>query len=202
MAVAPGGGLRLKLLSGVRGRVARPASVGWNIAKTLLQSLTLWAIFLFLLPAAIYYLEGSIGLAGYRFGSPFWQIAGVTLFMLGWILAYASAAFMVVKGQGTPLPADSARKLVVAGPYRYVRNPMAMGSFAQGIAVGMFLGSPLVTLYSLIGSVGWNYVVRPWEEMDLEQRFGVEYGEYREAVRCWIPRLHGYEPEDRVEESA
>lgn len=176
--------------------------MGWNIAKTLVQSLTLWAIFLFLLPAAIYYLEGSLGLAGYRFGSLFWQVAGVTLFMLGWILAYTSAAFMVVKGEGTPLPADSARKLVVAGPYRYVRNPMAMGSFAQGVAVGLFLGSPLVTLYALTGAVGWNYFVRPWEEMDLERRFGVEFVRYRDAVRCWIPRLRGYEAEVRAEESA
>jgi len=189
----------LKLLSGVRGRVARPASVGWNIAKTLAQSLTMWAIFFFLLPASIYYLEGNFGLGGYRFSSPLWQVAGVTLFMLGWILAYTSAAFMVVKGQGTPLPADSARKLVVAGPYRYVRNPMAMGSFAQGIAVGMFLGSPLVTLYALVGSVGWNYFVRSWEEMDLERRFGAEYARYRDAVRCWIPRLRGYEAEARRE---
>jgi protein-S-isoprenylcysteine O-methyltransferase Ste14 len=189
----------LKLFSNVRGRVARPASVGWNVAKTLAQSLTLWAIFLFLLPAAVYYLEGSLGLAGYRFGSPLWQVAGVTLFMLGWILAYTSAAFMVVKGRGTPLPADSARKLVVAGPYRYVRNPMAMGSFAQGVAVGLFLGSPMVTLYALIGSVGWNYFVRPWEEMDLARRFGTEYVRYRDAVRCWIPRLRGYEPETRGE---
>ncbi len=115
------------------------------------------------------------------------------LFMLGWALAYTSAAFMVVKGQGTPLPADCTRELVIAGPYRYVRNPMGMGSFAQGIAVGLFLGSPFVTMYALIGSVGWNYFVRPWEELDLERRFGEGYVRYREGVRCWVPRLKGYE---------
>ncbi len=111
----------------------------------------------------------------------------------GWALAYTSAAFMVVKGQGTPLPADCPRELVIAGPYRYVRNPMAMGSFAQDVAVGLFLGSPLVTLYALVGPVGWNYFVRPWEELDLERRFGEAYVRYREGVRCWVPRVKGYE---------
>jgi len=74
-----------------------------------------------------------------------------------------------------------------------VRNPMAMGSFAQGFAVGIFLGSPLVLIYVLIGTVGWNYFVRPWEELDLERRFGEPFVRYRDNVRCWVPRLRGYE---------
>ena len=183
----------MRLFSRVRGRVARPASVGWNVAKTLAQSLTMWVIFLFLLPAAVYYVEGVVGLGSYRFGSAVWQGVGVGLFVVGWVLAYASAGFMVVKGKGTPLPADCPRELVVAGPYRYVRNPMAMGSFAQGMAVGLFLGSPLVVGYALVGAVGWNYLVRPWEGMDLERRFGQAYVRYREGVRCWVPRLRGWE---------
>ncbi len=188
------GGPGVRLLRGVQGRVARPASLIWNIVKTLAQSLTLWAIFYFLIPAAIYYLDGILGIAQYRFTSQGWQITGVMLFVLGWILAYTSAWFMVVHGQGTPLPADCTRELVLHGPYRYVRNPMAMGSFAQGIAVGLFLGSLSVTLYALVGSVGWNYFVRPWEEMDLERRFGAPYAHYRSNVRCWIPHLRAYQP--------
>ncbi len=103
---------------------------------------------------------------------------------------------MVRYGDGTPLPADCTRRLSIAGPYRYVRNPMAMGSLAQGFAVGLFLGSPLVLLYALAGTLGWNFVVRPWEEHDLEQRFGEPYRRYRDAVRCWIPRLHPFVPDN------
>jgi protein-S-isoprenylcysteine O-methyltransferase Ste14 len=154
----------------------------------------MWLVFFFLIPAIIYYYEGRSGLRRYRFTSREWRTRGVTLFMFGWILAYTSAAFMVVYGEGTPLPADATRKLVVAGPYRYVRNPMAIGSFAQGFAVAFFLGSPAVTLYVLVGAVGWNYVVRPWEESDLEWRFGKAYVDYRDHVRCWIPNLHAYTP--------
>jgi hypothetical protein len=51
------------------------------------------------------------------------------------------------------------------------------------------LGSWIVVVYALLGSLVWNYVVRPHEEHDLEERFGAQYRAYRDAVRCWVPRL-------------
>ena len=59
-------------------------------------------------------------------------------------------------------------------------------------AVGVFVGSPLVVLYALAGGPVWNAFVRPWEEADLERRFGDPYRRYRAAVRCWVPRLTPY----------
>jgi protein-S-isoprenylcysteine O-methyltransferase Ste14 len=185
--------MRPVLLRSVRGRLARPASTRYNLVKTLTQSLTMWAIFFWLLPAVIYTFESRVGLGRYRFASRLWRVIAVAMFVLGWALAWTSAVYMVAHGDGTPLPADATRKLVVRGPYRYVRNPMGMGSFAQGIAVGLYLGSPLVTAYALAGTVGWDLLVRPWEEYDLEQRFGEPYARYREAVRCWVPRVRSYE---------
>jgi protein-S-isoprenylcysteine O-methyltransferase Ste14 len=192
VAVAPRR-LAVKVFDSVQGRVANPAGAPWNMAKTLAQMLVMWSIFFFLAPAGIYSFERRLHLTRYRFRSRRWKVAGVTLFLLGYILAQVSAVFMVVKGHGTPLPADATRQLVVAGPYRFVRNPMAMGSLAQGFAIAMFLGSPLVAVYAFVGSTGWNYLVRPWEEKDLERRFGEPYRHYRDSVRCWIPRLHPYE---------
>src|SRR5437868_6498197 len=97
-----------------------------------------------------------LGLSQYRFSSPFWQVTGVLIFVLGGVIGCICAAYFIRYGHGTPLPADSPRDLVIRGPYRYVRNPMAISSFAQGVAVGFWLGSPLVILYVLIGAVGWN----------------------------------------------
>jgi protein-S-isoprenylcysteine O-methyltransferase Ste14 len=151
------------------------------------------------LPLSIFFLEGVLGLAHYRFASAFWQLAGAIVFVAGGTLGLVSAFYMVSFGHGTPLPADCPRELVIRGPYRYVRNPMAIGSFAQGIAVGLMLGSPLVVAYALAGAIGWNYLVRPWEEMDLERRFGLPYAHYRDHVRCWVPRWHPYHVTKDVE---
>jgi protein-S-isoprenylcysteine O-methyltransferase Ste14 len=186
----------LKLLRPVRGRVARPAGFRYNYAKTLVQTASMWLFFFVALPAIIYRFESKLELARFRFASPFWKRVAAAGFLSGAALALTSAVFIVAKGEGTPLPADAPRKLVVAGPYRYVRNPMAIGSIAlQGTAVAVWLGSPLVMLYALLGTLGWDLVVRPWEEADLERRFGEPYNRYRENVRCWVPRLTPYRPE-------
>lgn len=183
------------LFRSIRGREARPAGVARNALKTLLQIVVMWSIFYALIPAGIFYVEGVVGLGQYRFTSPAWQVVGVIVFLIGGTFGLICAAYMVSYGQGTPLPADCPRKLVIKGPYRNIRNPMAIGSFAQGMAVGLWLGSPLVVIYSLVGALGWNYFVRPWEEMDLERRFGQPYAQYRDTVGCWIPRLRPYDPE-------
>ncbi|WP_286178349.1 methyltransferase family protein [Rhodopirellula sp. JC639] len=82
---------------------------------------------------------------------------------------------MVTQGGGTPLPTATAPRLVVAGPYRFVRNPLALAGILQGIAVGWLLGSVPVIVYSLTGIFAWHVFVRPAEEQDLLDRFGTRY---------------------------
>lgn len=79
--------------------------------------------------------------------------------------------------------------LIAAGPYRLVRNPMAVAGIAQAVAVGLLVGSWLVVAYGLVGSLMWNFLVRPHEEADLAARFGEEFEEYRRTVGIWVPRL-------------
>ena len=112
---------------------------------------------------------------------------GVAVFVLASALGVWSAITMSTLGEGTPLPMATAKRLVVAGPYRWVRNPMAIAGIVQGVAVGLILSSWLVVVYALAGSLLWNYAVRPHEEADLVGRFGDSYREYRGRVRCWLP---------------
>lgn len=180
------------MIGQLRCRVARPASPAWNVAKTLFQTAVFWTVFLGLLPALVYWLETYCGLDEFRFGGWFSRAAGGVLFVLGGSLGLASGMTMAVRGQGTPLPLDGPRRLVLAGPYRWVRNPMAIAGLSQGVAIGLLLGSPAVVWYALSGGPVWNYLVRPWEERDLERRFGADYAHYRQAVRCWWPRRTAY----------
>jgi protein-S-isoprenylcysteine O-methyltransferase Ste14 len=104
-------------------------------------------------------------------------------------------------GRGTPLPLDHAHELVVVGPYRYVRNPMAVSGVGQGLMVALFLGSPLVAVYALMGSGIWQHIFRPLEEDDLAARFGADYENYRREVKCWIPRLTPYQIDGTADSS-
>ena len=185
---------RIAWVDRLEGRVARPAGVWTNLGKTLLQSVVMWFVFFGAAPRMVYRLETRSGLARYRLHSPVWRGVGLALFCLGWALAWSSGVVMAVVGEGTPLPIDAPRKFVVVGPYRYMRNPMAAGSIVQGVALGLWMRSPSVVAYALLGALSWNYLARPWEELDLERRFGASYARYHADVRCWIPRLTPYEP--------
>jgi protein-S-isoprenylcysteine O-methyltransferase Ste14 len=87
-----------------------------------------------------------------------------------------------------------ARKLVVEGPYRHVRNPMITGvmSILLGEAVG--LGSPpLLIWFALFFTV--NAVYMPLvEEPGLARRFGDDYAVYKRNVPRWLPRPRPWTP--------
>lgn len=169
----------------------RPAARGRTPAALLLGTLgqiaVFWSFFLVVLPLAIVFVERrwSLGIAV----PPPAVALGAFVLVAASALGLWSAATMATLGGGTPLPVAMAHRLVIAGPYRWVRNPMALAGIAQGVAVGLLLQSWLVVGYALLGSLVWNAVVRPFEEADLEERFGDEFRAYRAQVRCWLPRL-------------
>jgi protein-S-isoprenylcysteine O-methyltransferase Ste14/predicted DCC family thiol-disulfide oxidoreductase YuxK len=181
-------------------REAQPASPAWNLSKTLIEMVVLWAICFVALPLVFFEFEAALGLSVYRFAAPAWRILGWTLLVLGSVLHLVSDVVLAVRGEGTPSYFDCPRKLVIAGPYRYVRNPMAMAGLAQGGGVALILGSPLVLAYFLATGLVENFIIRPWEERELERRFGEVYQRYRRRVRCWRPRFPAYDSAREAEE--
>lgn len=182
------------------GRPARPAPAAWNVVKTLLGTVVLWGLFFVAVPLLLHRAEPLLGLSAYRLRGWGWPIAGATLFLLGSGLHLVSNLVLAVRGEGTPLFLDGPRRLVIAGPYRHLRNPMAIASLAQCAGAGLYLGSPLTLLYAVALALVEHWLFRPAEEADLEERFGEDYRRYRRRVRCWRPRPRGYEPTREAEE--
>jgi len=165
-------------------------TVAGNVLRTVVQIVVFWGLFLGVLPTVIVFLEHRWGLHPPLPDAVTTTAAavGVAVLVGASALGIASAAVMSTLGAGTPLPSDQANRLVVAGPYRAVRNPMALAGITQGVAVGLVASSWMVVIYAVVGSVVWNCIVRPLEEADLERRFGDDFRRYRDAVRCWVPR--------------
>lgn len=167
-------------------REAAPAPARTHLLHTGAQIVVFWGVALGVIPVILTIVEQRWRLhVGFP---PVIVIAGVALLILASALGVWSAVAMAGHGDGTPLPIATARTLVVTGPYRIVRNPMAIAGIAQGVAVGLVLGSWLVVVYALCGSLVWNGLIRPGEEKDLVKRFGAPYLAYRDRVSCWIPR--------------
>ena len=166
-------------------QVARPASTRRNGTKTALWLVLVWSGALGVLPWALRCLDRRLGLPPLEL--PGRRSAGAALLVTGSAVGLAAARAMARDGEGTPVPFDAARRLVVTGPYRSVRNPMALSAVVQGTGVGLLLGSAGALLVPAVAATLWQRVLRPREEAFLAQRFGTEFAAYRTAVRCWLP---------------
>lgn len=166
-------------------RRASPASPQRHLWATAFQTLLFWSFFLFVFPALLLALEQQL------LGAPdqvlIWRVVACVLFLVCSSLGLASGYTIAARGEGTPLPLDAPNRLVTAGPYGYIRNPMVVSGLGQGMAVALWLGSWAVLAYVVFGGLIWQFLVRPAEEADLEATFGEDYQDYRRRVRCWIP---------------
>lgn len=171
-------------------RKAAETSTNWILVKTFTQIVVVWSIILLVFPYLITIVEDKLGVT--RLSFPFQKPISAVLFIFLSSLGIYSSYIMSRIGKGTPLPLDHAKNLVVLGPYARVRNPMAVSGVGQGLAVALFLGSPLVVLYALMGSAIWQLIFRPLEEENLAERFGEPYEDYKNAVKCWLPRKKPY----------
>jgi protein-S-isoprenylcysteine O-methyltransferase Ste14 len=121
-------------------------------------------------------------------------VAGLPLVAAGLALMWRTIALFSRMGEGTLAPWDPTRKMVIAGPYRYVRNPMITGVTLVLLGEAAILGS--------LGILAWagvfaavNAVWMPLvEEPGLERRFGEEYDEYGRNVPRWVPRRTPWSP--------
>lgn len=125
-----------------------------------------------------------------------WPLAavGVVLVALGLALVIWTATLFARIGKGTLAPWDPTARLVVAGPYRHVRNPMISGVLAVLLGEAALFGSlPLLVWFGAVFAL--NAIYFPLvEEPGLRERFGEDYERYRANVPRWLPRLRPWEP--------
>ena len=81
------------------------------------------------------------------------------------------------------------QKLVVKRPYTYCRNPMTLGTAAFYLGVAVWTGSLSALGLSLIYPVFILIYIKLIEENELEQRFGVDYLEYKRRTPFLLPRF-------------
>lgn len=121
------------------------------------------------------------------------QVAGLALLSLGLFLFGSSLRRFAVEGQGTLAPWDPPRRLVIQGPYRYVRNPMISGVVLVLFGEALVLRSRPHLEWALI-FLAINAVYIPlFEEPLLAQRFGESYRNYCRHVPRLLPRWRPWE---------
>lgn len=91
-------------------------------------------------------------------------------------------------GRGTPGPWDAPGRIVAAGPYAWVRNPIYLAALAiVGSEAWLFMSSRLLVYVAAMAACFHLFVIG-YEERTLHRRFGGSYEEYRHSVPRWLPR--------------
>jgi protein-S-isoprenylcysteine O-methyltransferase Ste14 len=116
------------------------------------------------------------------------QVAGLELVGFGAALALWCVVTFGLFGKGTPAPFDPPRKLVIAGPYRYVRNPMYIGAGLLLVGTALFYQSAALAAFAAGFWVVAHAFVVLYEEPTLERTFGSYYTDYRNDVNRWLPK--------------
>ncbi|ANP51187.1 protein-S-isoprenylcysteine O-methyltransferase Ste14 [Streptomyces griseochromogenes] len=116
------------------------------------------------------------------------RLLGLVPLAAGAAVILEAYARFALEGLGTPAPIAPPARLVVSGPYRYVRNPIYVAVVAVLAGQGLLLARPVLFVYAAgAWALSWAFV-RWYEEPGLVRRFGAEYERYRRAVPAWRPR--------------
>jgi protein-S-isoprenylcysteine O-methyltransferase Ste14 len=112
-------------------------------------------------------------------------ITGAILFGVG--LGLIASAMVNFTRSGTTIRPDRAStSLVIAGPYKFTRNPMYVGMAIAylGLAIADRSLASLILLPVVLLVI--RRAVIAHEEAFLERRFGCAYTDYKKKVRRWL----------------
>lgn len=86
----------------------------------------------------------------------------------------------------TFLDMQASQRLITPGPYSLSRNPMYLLELTFWLGWALFYGSFAVLIAFLLFFMTINFLIIPYEERDLERRFGEAYRQYKQTVPRWL----------------
>lgn len=125
-------------------------------------------------------------------GFLFWS--GLVFITAGLSLLVSTIILFATIGSGTLAPWFPTGKLVVAGPYRYVRNPMILGVLTILLGESALFQSRAILIWTCLFFVINHLFFLLYEEPSLERRFGEDYLKYKSGVRRWLPAIKPWKP--------
>ena len=123
-------------------------------------------------------------LAPVPIGPPLPDFGALVLFaalaLIGW------AVLVLVRAGNDPRPDRPDAAMVLAGPYRFSRNPIYLGLLVAMAGFALRWGDLWGWLALPLGHLLLDRLVVAKEEAYLATRFGAAYDAYRSRVRRWL----------------
>jgi len=83
-------------------------------------------------------------------------------------------------------PMQRPENLVLAGPYRFSRNPLYFGALLSLLGSVIVWSSVVTAFLTILVYIIFKNMFIKKEELILEEEFGDEYRKYKKRVRRWI----------------
>lgn len=111
--------------------------------------------------------------------------SGGVLILIGMSLILWAVRLFARAGT-TIKPFEASTKMIVAGPYRWSRNPIYLGMAMILLGIGLALGTltPFAILPLFVWLIQKNFIAH--EEAMLDKSFGPAYAEYKKRIRRWL----------------
>ena len=141
--------------------------------------------------APVYFLAAILSMAALHFLLPIARIlpaaysSGGVLILIGMSLILWAVRLLARAGT-TIKPFEASTKMIVAGPYRWSRNPIYLGMAMILLGIGLALGTltPFAILPLFVWLIQKNFIAH--EEAMLDKSFGPAYAEYKKRIRRWL----------------
>lgn len=166
-------------------------------ARAVLHVLAAGGVFLFLIPEVVFAVRPGHKWDALLF-EPAWlrSVELQAIALLG-VAGVSAVQEFAQRGNGTPIPYDPPKQLVVSGLYRYISNPMQLSCALVMTAWGCVLRNPWVAVAGIMSFL-YSLGLAAWDEgEDMRVRFGKPWEEYRNNVKAWRPRLTPWHAPDR-----
>jgi protein-S-isoprenylcysteine O-methyltransferase Ste14 len=166
-------------------------------ARALLHVSAAGGVFLFLIPEVLFAVRPGHGWDALLV-EPAWlrnlELQGIALLA---VIGVSAVQEFAQRGNGTPIPYDPPKVLVVSGLYRYISNPMQFSCVLVMTAWGCVLRNPWLAAAGVMSFL-YSLGLADWDEgEDMSVRFGKPWDEYRSNVKAWKPRFTPWHAPDR-----
>ena len=139
-------------------------------------------VFIALVPGTVAGYVPWLLVRGKSFAQSVSTALAAAVFLVGLVIFLWCVWEFAVFGRGTPAPIDAPKKLVVRGPYRYVRNPMYLAVLTVILGWAILFHAVEVAIYGAGLAAAFHLFVTVYEEPKLEKTFGPAYEEYCSKV--------------------
>ena len=124
---------------------------------------------------------------GWVEGRPgFWNLVGLIPVALGWAMIVWVVSLHFVRSTGVLEFERTPRQILVKGPYRFSRNPEYLLELVMWLGWVVFYGSIAIFVALVMWWIAFVFILVPYEERQLEARFGETFLNYKNVVPKWF----------------